>query len=67
MKLYFQGGLCSEQVAGVTPYGALAIAGEQPDVQPRGPLSVYAVLLSSVGRQRLCTPLRSLLARGDGQ
>jgi hypothetical protein len=27
--------------------------------------SVYAVLLSSVGRQRLCTPLRSLLARGD--
>jgi hypothetical protein len=36
-------------------------------VQPRGPLSVYAVLLSSVGRQRLCTPLRSLLARGDHQ
>jgi hypothetical protein len=28
-------------------------------------MSVYAVLLSSVGRQRFCTPLRSVLAGGD--
>ena len=27
--------------------------------------SIYAVLIASVGRTRFCTPLKSLLARGD--
>ena len=29
--------------------------------------SIYSVLLASVGRTRFCTPLKSLLTRGDDE
>lgn len=46
----------------------IAITKRKESAQPiRSPTSVCGVLLASVGRQRLCTPLRSLLARGDEQ
>ncbi|MET4121070.1 hypothetical protein ABIB85_007500 [Bradyrhizobium sp. JR1.5] len=34
---------------------------------PNREASIYTVLLTSVGRTRFCTPLKSLLAKGDEQ